>query len=755
MHDEQTCSRGNWTDTSAHIFGPRSNTVSEFLGACDDWSGMSDATVESLFNASGGRHRLAQEVVCGTRSAGLDINALKPDDYVDTVLVGTAPSTQFVGEEAPELRLLHILSYITGDDRSALEFAHVCAMSCSDNSAHAYDLDELVSRLVVTGLLYLVPGNRTRYTTPPLVRALMRRLRETESDVRVPDVLRLTLQDQYRRLIDTGRFDLDTVVAVAGDIEAWDLLEEIWAEHAFNLFWPTENHAYTVFLAVPHTRLSTSPVLAEARSASAEVFDLARESGGEIPHSRVSELTFGLLSVPTLAAYLARVEPAERRSNAIIVSALRTIRDRRHSSDVNGALSAGDEAARIIADCESRGDSPSRLYSVRFAMELAVSMAAAGDFQHSEHQLHRALLVAENALPLGMYPLLRVFATSALIKAETGHGRECDHMLARYRDLRERMAMPETQTDYIASTAELVRAVDRLDLDRADQICRHLENRRHALVDSNAEVMATALLRLYSGDGGIYAKYHSDAFESMVCDADVHPRVAGVHLWILACMYLATESAQDLQRLLSAASPQLPGHELARARLALSLRQFDEVIERTSGLLMKRLDPVTAGIAWGMRTAVHYRAGNMDEAHEQFDVVLDYCLIAGSLHPIALMPRDVRNDMVKSSRDARWAQLAGVFDLREESADVLRTRLLQLPEMLTDSATRTAVLTPKELSLLFMLERSTSIAAIARDRGLVTGTVKNLLSQLYKKIGVRNRAEAIQYGRQMGYFSNR
>lgn len=62
-------------------------------------------------------------------------------------------------------------------------------------------------------------------------------------------------------------------------------------------------------------------------------------------------------------------------------------------------------------------------------------------------------------------------------------------------------------------------------------------------------------------------------------------------------------------------------------------------------------------------------------------------------------------------------------------------------------------LSSREVSLLFALEAHKSIRQIAQDLGLVEGTVKNRLSALYKKVGARNRSDAIEYGRSHGYFS--
>ena len=58
-----------------------------------------------------------------------------------------------------------------------------------------------------------------------------------------------------------------------------------------------------------------------------------------------------------------------------------------------------------------------------------------------------------------------------------------------------------------------------------------------------------------------------------------------------------------------------------------------------------------------------------------------------------------------------------------------------------------------ELDLLYRLEKATPLARIAADLSLAEGTVKNRLSAIYRKLGVRNRRDAVEYGYRNGYFS--
>jgi DNA-binding NarL/FixJ family response regulator len=79
------------------------------------------------------------------------------------------------------------------------------------------------------------------------------------------------------------------------------------------------------------------------------------------------------------------------------------------------------------------------------------------------------------------------------------------------------------------------------------------------------------------------------------------------------------------------------------------------------------------------------------------------------------------------------------------TAAELQGRLLDLPETLRVEPAFGTELTSAEQSLLFAIDSPKSIAQIAKEFGVVPGTLKNLLSALYRKLGVRSRVEAIAH----------
>ena len=74
-------------------------------------------------------------------------------------------------------------------------------------------------------------------------------------------------------------------------------------------------------------------------------------------------------------------------------------------------------------------------------------------------------------------------------------------------------------------------------------------------------------------------------------------------------------------------------------------------------------------------------------------------------------------------------------------ADALRGRALSGRAL--DATTQRADVTTRELEILQTLDRGLSVKQAARELGISPRTVENTRRVLYRKLGVRNRAEAI------------
>ncbi|AZT92938.1 helix-turn-helix transcriptional regulator [Brevibacterium aurantiacum] len=741
---------------STRVFGPRSASLSDFAVEIGAPESADSVTVHRLFDASGGRFRLALEVIDGASAAPLDIHALDPRDFVATMLPDRDPKYKSPEFSTAALRLFQLVATLPTIDRPTLALALRAIPIFDPKFATAqFDLDELIAQLVVEGLLMFSSNYSGDFDLPPLVRSAARRSTYHGPATSAAHALGLTLEEHHRAILADGSHDCSSILIVARAVGSWSTLQALWSENGINLFWCHPSAACEAFLAIPDSELTASPVLAEARSAAREVSSIRRQMPQD-SQSVFATARFELFDVPTLRAHRARVSASEHEANDIVVATIRAIRDRRLNNDPSGALKAGSDGAGLVADCESTGSSPTRLFEARLNLERAFDLAVSGEFDQAMHKLRITVLIAETALPLSPFPLLSAYALSALTSAISGQGSECEKSLSRYKDVRSSVGVETVRSESIVTSAAFLRAVDKLDLDRAEDLRKRLDALQPVDADDISIAYASAVLDLCKGRARIHLIRHATTLETMMNCSDPGSRAAGVCLSILNVLHLAMGSAEDAQRLVSTTPPKMPGYHLARAQLALSLQQDDEVISESAYGLNRSQGPVINATAHALRAAVWHRRGRCEDADDQFGAVLDCCVIAGTVLPVALMPNDVRMALVERYfDDARWNHIAASFSHDPVASDELRLRLCRLPDTGFDSGIHSVVLDSKELVLLYALGTSASISGIARDNKLAVGTVKNKLSKMYQKLGVRNRQEAVAYGHQRGYFSQR
>ena len=65
----------------------------------------------------------------------------------------------------------------------------------------------------------------------------------------------------------------------------------------------------------------------------------------------------------------------------------------------------------------------------------------------------------------------------------------------------------------------------------------------------------------------------------------------------------------------------------------------------------------------------------------------------------------------------------------------------------------TLSLTPREREILASIDRGDSVRQTARSLGIAVKTVENLQGRLFRKLGVRNRAQAVAAAHNRGLLS--
>lgn len=154
-----------------------------------------------------------------------------------------------------------------------------------------------------------------------------------------------------------------------------------------------------------------------------------------------------------------------------------------------------------------------------------------------------------------------------------------------------------------------------------------------------------------------------------------------------------------------------------------------------------------------IRAAARQRLGDEDAAREDFAMAVSLSTWVSSLLPLALLPQADRSRLIDLTADAPvWSEAAAEFATSFGSADELIDRLRNIGPVSVEEATMPQ-LSAGEAQLIELLAGGLSVAEIAAELNVVTGTVKNRLSVLYRKFGVTSRAEALGRARSYGFLA--
>lgn len=162
------------------------------------------------------------------------------------------------------------------------------------------------------------------------------------------------------------------------------------------------------------------------------------------------------------------------------------------------------------------------------------------------------------------------------------------------------------------------------------------------------------------------------------------------------------------------------------------------------------LDTCARVMLTGLRGVAYLHTDKPQHAQTAFKEAVELSVFAGSLLPIASLPMVDRKVLLDSvSDETTWGRLLIEFGGPGEDVVSLRGRLEAAGP---NVAAKESVphLDRREDSLLNLLAQGKSIREIGIDLYLVEGTVKNRLSDLYRKLGVRNRASAIAKAQALG-----
>ncbi|UVI36703.1 helix-turn-helix transcriptional regulator [Brevibacterium spongiae] len=730
-------------------FGPRATSLASFAEAVDRGDAISESDLDRLFACSGGRIRIADTLVRACANAGISAADVDPDRIDAMLSPELTPVVNGTTREAGALYLLTLFAWAPRITSGTVDLVHSAFAAAEVAESATATPEELTSLLLGQGLLTISTATDEVFTVPPLIRMLMRRVIATGSNTarRNPrEAFGAAISNMFGRMRSDDRSGIAEVVDLVVETKNWLVLERAWARRSVNVFLdaPTAIEAY---LRVPEDVLARNPILTLARSAARRIDSTRLKLGTDDGPTMLAATDFDSIVLPELHGKL-QANPALPLS-ADEVAVLTTLEARTHRLNRENRLAlnileVGRERLRRLGEGEP---GPTLMLQAELNLEHGRNLNVAGRFTEAMAMLQRVVQFAEIYTPNSPHPLLTGLVEHALAGMGYGHGSDMDRDMERARNNAARFGMATLPDERTALCIEMMRALDRLDLAEAERILAGLDDAKATGHLGPIPDIVRSLHSVYSGQATVAAKLLAESSRvRFVPMADIpSTRFSGI-VNIASAVLVAAGEKKALQDLSDHMSPQSPGYSIVKARQALVFGQHDPLWSATAQTLAGDQGPRLKSSAMALRADILHHEGHTDDALETFVHVLDYCSITSSVLAIAQLSKTSRDALVSESADhPMWEALARSFGSGEVTAAELRRRLLDLPETSPLSPDFATDLTPAEQSLLFAIDSPKSVAQIAREFGVVSGTLKNRLSALYRKLGVRSRAEAVAY----------
>lgn len=732
------------------IFGPLSRDLDDYVNQIGSASEFNDETLRLLYEATGGRALIGQRVCETATELKVSLNAIGVEQFSVLSPPLQPPSNHHHRPSiGAALGLLELLSVLPDVNDFTTRLAYTALPEFLNLPTEALPtLEEVISELVIAGLLRLKEQTPYAYSIPILIRALMQRTNgEDEPGLgRAQSALRTSLHDTYPTVRNIHPGEIGAILTTAACLGAWPVLEVAWAAYSSNLFTLCLRPAVTAYLSLPDSVLQAHPILAVAQGHAENAEHVSRQRGSDDPVVVVPHLSVhhSANATPCPEASIGRDLTPEERA----VLGLNIARAHRAHGDWTQAL-------RHLRPLRQSGPETNALPPILVAelhYEYALNLGRTGQFAQSltvlEQCIH-GLEIDASDLP---FPLQAARATAAQTCLLLGFHKRADQYLTQVRSGTGFLTAP---TRLALTTVELYRHLDKLDLESSHHMIQQAQSETTGLDSTAALFLAEALNAVYAGRASLAVKDLMENHGQQQSWAEDQALLRdSSRINVLSFVCLAAGEIKPIQQLVEQLNPTVPGFALASARLNLSLGQTHEALKLIPRILAIDAGPRMRACAHALRAVCYRITGRDTEAMNEFVTALEYSAVASTLMPIAQLPRQHRAFFVDNSSDRSvWNHIASSFATPSLSAQTLRIRVKELPETLIVSEKKTEPMSSTELSFLYALEAGHSVARISSDSGLVEGTVKNKLSHLYKRLGVRNRDQAIEYARNHGYFS--
>lgn len=208
-------------------------------------------------------------------------------------------------------------------------------------------------------------------------------------------------------------------------------------------------------------------------------------------------------------------------------------------------------------------------------------------------------------------------------------------------------------------------------------------------------------------------------------------------------------------------------HALFRRGLALMLREiFDDLSVVEAGSADEAIEIVMDDRAFDLVLLDLVMPGmngydGLSLLHELLPDIPIVIISSSESHPDvrAALSRGARGYVLKSSaadvlKFALPLVLSGEIHIPSialDPAHLLPGAAIDLDETSIARDPAVKALTPRQTEVLNLLAKGQSNKEIARNLGMVDGTVKVHVKAIFQKFGVRNRTQAVMAGQQLGY----
>lgn len=769
--------------------GERSHSPTAFMRSLAEFAPqLPDSSWKRLFLQTGGHLLAGQAVLQGAHSLGHDLSSIDSDHYSDFLAADILARIRNQAQDCPELRLAHLLSFLRTINTDtiaiaadAMPYLGSFAVPAGPEDSDPFDNADLTARLVEDGQLVPTLNRIGHFTIPPVLRTILRRIYDSKnrhSESRSRRALGAAAAAALQAPSTYHSPAFDEALRQVADSRHWSALTQLWSHRGHALLFDHFDSTIEAFSTIPDAQRQKSPVLAEAMGDSLQVDEVRRRLDTSDALTVLNEVNFEHAAVPTLTSQRDQIKQGDFTVDDIMVMAIASMRRQRRLGQPEQGLQDARLAQELISDSQNFKDAPSRLYDARFQLERGITTMFVGDIAGSVQLLRRSIIITELATTTSPYLLLPANAYSALAHAMLGNGPSSDIHLQHFDQLANSTRFNSPKSSAAHTMARMIRAMDALDLDAASEFSARLVDPSLGHHSWIGVALYRSLLGVLRNDVGAEDKRLQQVIDTNRSSLPADGILRHSLQLILVCLHLAQGQTHLAQNVLLDADPGSPYIILARAMLHLSIGEYGTAANLANRVLTQKvLDLHTKASARAVQAASLWGQGNFVASDSAFVDTLEYCRITASLIPVALVPKSLREQLIqRSSGLAEWDLLARSFASAYRSAgepggstsdsgpggpspddtgdslsgERLRSRLIALGETLRDRPGH-ALLSPSQRELLSLLDAQSSVAAIAAELNLVEGTVKNKLSNLYARLGVRNRRDALARGYEFGY----